>query len=1308
MDLLAELIGQAPGIVELREQVRQIVGRASAARRAPPILLLGETGTGKNLVAGLIHRAGPRRAGPFVDVNCAAIPEGLLEAELFGFERGAFTDARQAKPGLFQKADGGTLFLDEIGLLPDALQAKLLHAIEERTVRRLGSTRSEPVDVAIIAATNEDLDAAVHGRRFRQDLYHRLAVVTLRVPPLRERPDDVALLAEHFLQRACEDYGLRPRTLAPATMMALRKYAWPGNVRELANTMERVALLTDSARILPQMLDLPSGAASETPVPAAPLDERVETWERQELLKALEATRWNVVRAAARLGLTRGTIRYKLDKYGLEPRQQRSSRRRLVSPPASPPAEPPAPAVPTATRWGRRLVALLQVRIPAPGADLGRDFDTVVQKVESFGGRVEEAGASRLVAAFGLDPAEDAPRRAALAAMAIRNSRGSAGPRLAVTIAVHAEECPVGHVSRRPEIDADARRRMTLVLDELGAGAEPDAVLVSDAARSLLARRFEFDGPRLVGYGQDRFGPESHPAPFVGREQELDTLHARWRPAREGRGQMVALVGEPGIGKSRLLFEFRRSLADAPLIYLEGRGESFGGGVPYLPVVDLLRRFFAIQEADDPTTIGETVRGRLLALDPSLAPELSPILALLHAPGTEPEWQALDPAHRRQRTLDALRRLVLRVSQAQPVLLALEDLHWIDAESQAFLDRLVVSLPAARVLVVVTCRPEYRHAVGSQAPYTQVHLDPLAPASAEALVRSLLGEHDGLGPLARLLIERTDGNPFFLEETVRALVETGGLVGERGAYRAATRLEALHVPPTVRAVLAARIDRLAPDNHDVIQAAAVIGKDFPFALLLAVADVPEATLRLALDDLQAAELLYETRLTPDVEYTFKHALTHEVTYGTLAPERRQALHARVVEALERTPADRLPEQVERLAHHARAAALWPRAFDYGRQAGARAAWRSAHREAVQYFEHALEAARRLPETRATREQTLDLHLQIRWSLVPLGDYHRLADSLRSAAALAEGLDDPLRLGEISQSMTNFLRLVGDCDGALAAGERARAIGAELGQRTLEIRATYQLALVHRQLGRYEQAIGALQAVIDALQGDLLYERFGEPSVLSVHARGWLATALSDVGRFDEAIPLAEEAIQIAVAARNTFSETSARLALGTALARQGNLERALPLLERSQALARDGNFQLLVPLTASALGAALLRAERVDEALPLLELAVTTAFARGLVGGRSLYQVRLGQGMLRAGRAREAGDLAQQALDTARTHRERAHEAWALHLLADVAREDSTDPAAADQHDREAQALAETLGIQPLVDLCRERASPLQ
>src|SRR4030095_561766 len=261
MDSPDELLGESPELVAIRQSVHQLVNHVHRAGRLPPILIQGETGTGKGLLAHLIHRAGPRHAPPFVDVNCAALPETLMEAELFGFERGAFTDARQAKAGLFQVAHNGIMFLDEIGLLSEGLQGKLLKVVEEKVFRRLGSTRSEPVDVWLVTASSEDLATAAQIRRVRSGLYHRLSVVTLGRPPLRARRDDILLLAEHFLRRAIVEYGLAPKTLGSDARAALLDYPWPGNIRELHNVIERVALLTEDAVVTASMLGLTDAAA---------------------------------------------------------------------------------------------------------------------------------------------------------------------------------------------------------------------------------------------------------------------------------------------------------------------------------------------------------------------------------------------------------------------------------------------------------------------------------------------------------------------------------------------------------------------------------------------------------------------------------------------------------------------------------------------------------------------------------------------------------------------------------------------------------------------------------------------------------------------------------------------------------------------------------------------------------------------------------------------------------------------------------------------------------------------------------------
>src|SRR5262245_29602505 len=492
---------------------------------------------------------------------------------------------------------------------------------------------------------------------------------------------------------------------------------------------------------------------------------------------------------------------------------------------------------------------------------------------------------------------------------------------------------------------------------------------------------------------------------LVGREPELAALVQALERAGAGHGQVVAVVGEAGVGKSRLVYEFVHAHHLQGWRVLESASVSYGKATLYFPVIDLLRRYTHVEEGDDVRTIQAKVTGQVLTLDATLQETIPALLSLLDALPEDSPFRSLDPPQRRLRTLAACKRVLLRESQEHPLLLVFEDLHWIDSETQTLLDSLVESLPTAHVLLLLNYRPEYQHGWGSKTYYTQLRLDPLPPGSAETLLQGLLGDDPSLAPLQRLLIARTEGNPFFLEESVRALVETGVLVGVPGAYRLAQALPTIQVPATVLAVLAARIDRLPPEEKRLLQTAAVIGTEVPLPLLQVIAELPEAALHGGLAHLRAAEFLYETRLFPDHAYTFKHALTHEVAYGGLLQERRRVLHARIVEALEALAGGHVTEQVDRLAHHALRSEGWAKALAYCRQAGEKAMARSAYREAGEYFEQALSVLTHLPETRDTREQAIDLRLALRSALTPSGDWRRILASLREAEALAEALND---------------------------------------------------------------------------------------------------------------------------------------------------------------------------------------------------------------------------------------------------------------------------------------------------------------
>jgi tetratricopeptide (TPR) repeat protein len=785
---------------------------------------------------------------------------------------------------------------------------------------------------------------------------------------------------------------------------------------------------------------------------------------------------------------------------------------------------------------------------------------------------------------------------------------------------------------------------------------------------------------------------------FVGRDAELAALVQALERARAGHGQVVAVVGEAGVGKSRLVYECLHSHHLQGWQVLESASVSYGKASPYLPVCDLLKRYCHVDEGDDARTIRANVTGQLLTLDETLQDAIPPLLALLDALPNDSPFLALDPPQRRQRTLTALKRVLLRESQVQPVLVVFEDLHWIDSETQTLLDSLVESLPTARLLLLVNYRPEYQHGWGGKTYYAQLRLDPLPPASADAFLQALLGDDPSLAPLTQLLIPRTQGNPFFLEESVRTLVETGVLVGERGAYRLAQAVASLQVPATVQAVLAARIDRLPPADKRLLQTAAVIGTEVPLPLLQVIAELPEVALNGGLAHLQAAEFLYETRLFPERAYTFAHALTHEVAYSTLLQERRHALHARIVEALEALAPDRLVEQVERLAHHAQRGEVWDKALAYGRQAGEKALARSAHREAVGYFEQALSALAHLPETRATREQAIDLRLALRPALFLLGDGRRILVALREAASLAEALDDPRRLGQVSGFLSFHFFARGAYDQAIATGQRALTLATAGGDAVPCAMANHYLGLAQ---GEYQRAINCFRQSVASLEGDLRYERFGQAILPAVNPRAWLATCHAELGTFAEGRAFGEEGHRIAETVAHPASLIIASWGIGLLALRQGDLHRALPLLERAVSICQDMDLRGNFPLVAPTLGAAYTLAGRVADAVPLLTQAMEQATATETVFHQALCDLSLGETQLLAGRLDEAHTLVERALAYADAYQERGNQAYALRLLGDIAaRRDPPEGEPAVGHYQQAITLADALGMRPLVAHC--------
>jgi class 3 adenylate cyclase/tetratricopeptide (TPR) repeat protein len=789
---------------------------------------------------------------------------------------------------------------------------------------------------------------------------------------------------------------------------------------------------------------------------------------------------------------------------------------------------------------------------------------------------------------------------------------------------------------------------------------------------------------------------------FVGRDDELDRLRQTLDRAWTGHGQLLAVVGEPGVGKSRLFWEFVHSDRTAGWLVLESFSVSYGRATPFLPVIELLKGYFKIDDRDEPRTIREKITGKLLTLAESLRPLLAAFFALFDIKDETGEWSALSPAERNQRTLDAVKRLFHRESQVQPVLLVFEDLHWIDSETQALLDTLVEGLATVRIALLVNYRPEYRHGWGSKSYYTQLRIDPLTAESADQLLLAMLGDSPTLAALKRLLIERTDGNPFFLEESVRTLVETRVLEGERGAYRLSTPVEATRVPVTVQAVLAARIDRLPTAVKQLLQSAAVIGKDVAVSLLEAVADQPTDDVRRGLTQLQASEFLYETSLFPEIEYTFRHALTLEVAYQSLLRERRRALHARVLGALEQQFAERAGDKVELLAHHAVRGDVWDRAAQYLYRAGEKARGQARYRAGGAFFESAIEALDHLGDA-ADLGLKLDACLELWSNRITTGEMEDLPRLARESEALARRLGDERRLAQVQVRQAQAVAVTGVIPGTLeSAIDRAleaarRAEPADLRTRAY---AHFVAGLACRDLGRVPDAVREFQTGADLFPTrDPRGEEAGLIFPIYVSLCAWRAEAHAAMGDFDRALVSADAALRMATEIRHPSSLTIASAWLGHVHVVRGHLDAALPVLERGLAIAREHDQPH--GIRGNALFLAWVRALLGDQVRGLDHLR--DAFEQPL-GSFDLQWTRYGTVTASAYLAAHQPDKARAAvaagLAAVGARRANGHLPCTYRLEAETwAREDAH--AARVERVEEALRLATALGLRPEVAHCR-------
>jgi class 3 adenylate cyclase/tetratricopeptide (TPR) repeat protein len=951
-------------------------------------------------------------------------------------------------------------------------------------------------------------------------------------------------------------------------------------------------------------------------------------------------------------------------------------------------------------------------------------IERLMEAVHRFEGTVNQVMGDGIMALFGAPVAhEDHAVRACYAALRMHRSvaqhaeelRRQQGIDLQIRVGINSGDVVVRSIGSDLNLEYTAVGQTTHLAARMEQLARPGTTLITDATRRLADRYVEVTshGPVPIKglktpvevFELRGATPASRlqAAPsaltrFLGRDEELRRLDMLLDQASLGRGQAVGVAGEAGVGKSRLMWEFTRSHRTLGWLLLEAPSVSYSKATPYAPITTMLQAYFQLEPEDGPATIRDKITTRTLELDAQLHWAVAPFLALANIPTEDDEWKALEPAERRRRIFAAVRRVLLREAEQRPVILMVENLHWSDSETLALVDALVGEIVEARVLLLGSYRPEFRPDWLDRLHCSEIRLEPLSSVSSEALLQDVLGPTPDLQPVARLLVERTGGNALFLEESVRALIENEVLVGDPGAYRLAKPLATVQIPDRVQAVLAARIDRLPDDRKSFLQASAVIGKDLPFSLLQAVAGVPADELLGNLADLEEAQFLRTTSLYPDLSYSFRHSLTHDVVYSSLLKDQRRGLHARIVDALEALYPDRRTEHVERLAHHALGAELWFEAVGYLQEAAAKAASRSANHEAVTFLEQALGALAHLAETRETFAQAIDVRLDLRPPLLQLGRLEEIRRLSEEAARMAEQVNDEARQARAYSYLINYHYLRGEPMRALQYGERCLGIAERLGDRVLVSIARRYMGHAYHVLGQGRQAVRALHDNAEALAANVERDPSANAVTAYVSTCAWLAFALADLGEFDTAETWADRARAEAEARHHPYSEAIALTLAGQVSVLRGQLERAVGPLARAVSVCRDAQLTVWQAIPAALLGQCMVTLDRKEDGLALLEEGVRLSDEVGIKAYLSRWTTLLGEGFLATGDVSRAADIAERALALARAHGEQGHEAAALRLLGDVATA-QTPPRLAVATERYTAAihLAERLGLRPLL-----------
>ena len=823
---------------------------------------------------------------------------------------------------------------------------------------------------------------------------------------------------------------------------------------------------------------------------------------------------------------------------------------------------------------------------------MARAFELMLAEIHRYEGTVNQFLGDGVMALFGAPIAhEDHARRAVQAALGIQRALDAyryelerdRGIHFRVRQGLNTGLVVVGSIGTDLRMDYTAVGDTTNVAARLLQTAEAGQLVISEAVHRLVKGFFHTQalGDRVLK-GKAETVPawevlsaqetrsrldveaERGLTPLFGRDTELAVLADCFEKTRARQGQMVFIVGEPGIGKSRLLYEFRKRIGDRAT-WQEGRCVSFGQSIPFHPLIDSLRRSFGIEDGDDEATVAEKIQREILTLGADLRSIIPYVRNLVGVDPGDPAVSSMDPQERRGELFYALRRLLLQAAEVRPQVVVYEDVHWTDKATEEYLTLIADSLPTSRVLVILTYRTGYAHPFGERSYQTRIVPDALSTDDSVAMARAMLVAERLPDNLQALLVRKAEGNPFFVEEVVKSLREGGSIQRTGEAYVMTKRLEEGLVPDTIQGVIAARIDRLPEAPKRALQMASVIGREFSRRLLDRMADGPER-IETVLRELIALELIHEKRVFPELEYIFKHALTQEVTYASLLVQRRRELHRRIGLAVEDLYADRLAEHYEILAHHFEKAEVWGKALDYYLKAADKAARAFATRDALVLYDAAEATANRAQEG-ATLPMRMTIHRRRAELYVLVSDFDRARAESEDVLRLSRQSGDHHAEGEALVSMGQASLLGHHFDQCLDDSRLAAAIAETLGAPSILNGSLLNEAFVYEVTGRLDDARTKFDRALALSRRTADVVNQATALVYGAELESW-------EGHYARAAELYDEGIRLG-RAHNILATLEGMFMSGVNFTSQGAYDRALAIFDEGLTLAErvgDENY----------------------------------------------------------------------------------------------------------------------------------------